>query len=72
MTLEGERRADAPPFFYFGCVCSLILIAVMSVSIAAKTAANFGLEFCIRLLDASAMLRASIMISISAWLSLNI
>lgn len=51
--------------FLFG-VLILILSAFKSASICAKTAANLGLEVCMRLLDAKAMLIASLSISISA------
>lgn len=56
-------------YLFFGGDVSFILIAVMSVSIWLKTAANFGLVFCMRLFDCSAMLRASMMISSSVALS---
>lgn len=56
-------------YLFFGAVFSLILSATMSVSIFWNTAANFGLLFCMRLLLASAMSRASMMIWISSALS---
>lgn len=45
-------------FLSYGCA-SFVLSASMSASIWLNTAANFGLDVCMRLLDASAMLRAS-------------
>lgn len=57
---------------HFAGDCNAILSAVMSVSIWSKTALNFGLDACMRLLDASAMLRASMRISTWAALSLYI
>jgi hypothetical protein len=72
-----EPGAQAPGFFVccffatvcyfclFGDVSSLILIAVMSVSILLNISANFGFAVCMRLLLASARFSASMRISIS-------
>lgn len=59
-------------YLFFIGVCSLILIAVMSVSICWNTAENFGLLVCMRLLLASAMFNASMIISISVGFKLYI
>lgn len=56
-------------FCFCGDVVNLTLSAFMSVSILSNIVRNFGLLFCMRLLDASDMLSASIRISISASLS---
>lgn len=50
---------------------SFILSEVMSFSIVANTWWNFGFSFCMRLFDASAMFNASMIVSISCGLSVN-